>query len=145
MRTLLYQQSNVAIWWDDQGWLYVDWVGIQSIDNVKDGCDQILRLLQNRPADSVLNDNTHAEGVWTQAAEWVGSEWVPRMRRAGLQRFAWVRSPDRLNQISAEAALKFAGPGAAHMFWTIGEAEAWLRWEFSLALKRKSGRITLPP
>jgi hypothetical protein len=31
------------------------------------------------------------------------------------------------------------------MFWTVGEAEAWLKWSASMAMKRKSGRITLPP
>ena len=145
MRTLLYQQSNIAIAWDDLGWLYADWIGPQSFAGVKDGCEQILRLLQRRPAHSVLNDNTHAERIASGAPEWIGRDWFPRMRDAGLQRFAWVRSPGGLTEVAVEAALKCAPPAIANLFWTMGEAEAWLQWDLARAIKRKSGRISLPP
>ena len=146
VRTLLYQQTNIEIWWDDQGWLYVDWIGMQTVNNKKNGCAQILRHLQIRTTASVLNDNTRVEGIWIGAAQWVGREWFPQMRRIGLQRFAWVQSPRRLSQVSAEEALKFAPPGAAQLFWSLAEAEAWLKLECSMAWKRQSGQIkVLPP
>jgi hypothetical protein len=145
MRTLLFQQTNVVISWDDHGWLYVDWTGMQSLTDLKAGSDQLVRLLQSKGADSVLNDNTHAEGIAAEAAEWLGRDWFPRMRRTGLQRFAWVRSPTGLTDVIIESTLAAAPPGIAHMFWTVGEAEAWLKWSASMAMKRKSGRITLPP
>ena len=145
MRTLLFQQTNIAISWDDHGWLYADWIGPQSFDEIVEGCEQILRLVHHKPAESVLNDNTHAESIANDAVEWIAREWFPRIRQAGLQRFAWVRGPSGLTDAAAEAALKSAPPGLANLFWTLGEAEAWLQWEFSRAMKRKSGRITLPP
>lgn len=145
MKTLLYQQTNVAIWWNDHGWLYADWIGVQSANELMEGCERIFRLLQSRQATSLLNDHTRIEGIASSAAEWAGREWLPRMRRAGLQRCAWVRSPSGHAQLAGEEALRFAPLGSAQLFWTIGEAEAWLRWEASLALKRKSSRITLPP
>lgn len=145
MRTLLFQQSNITIVWDDLGWLYADWIGPQSVAEVKRGCEQILRLLQSRPAHSVLNDHTHAERIASGAPEWIGRDWFPRMRTAGLQRFAWVRSAGGLTDAAVETALKFAPPGIANVFWTLGEAEAWLQWEVARAIKRKSGRISLPP
>jgi hypothetical protein len=143
MKTLLYQQTNVAIWWDDDGWLYTDWIGVQSSNNLVASCEQLLRLLQSRHASNLLIDHSRIEGVASEAAEWIGREWFPRMRHAGLQRTAWVRSPAGHGQLAAEAAFRVAPAGSAHLFWTIGEAEAWLRWEASLALKRKSGRISL--
>jgi hypothetical protein len=38
MSTLLYQQANIEIYWDDRSWLYVDWIGMQSVQNFRDGC-----------------------------------------------------------------------------------------------------------
>jgi hypothetical protein len=145
MRTLLFQQTNVVISWDDRGWLYADWTGPQSLADLKAGSDQMVRLLHSKSADSVLNDNTRAEAIAGEAAEWLGRDWFPRIRRAGLQRFAWVRSPTGLTDGVIESTLAVAPPGIAHMFWTVGEAEAWLKWSSSMAMKRKSGRITLPP
>src|SRR5688500_5993243 len=103
MKTLLYQQTNVAIWWDDDGWLYADWIGVQSSNNMVASCEQLLRLLQSRHASNLLIDHTRIEGVASEAAEWVGREWFPRMRHAGLQRTAWVRSPAGHGQLAAEA------------------------------------------
>jgi hypothetical protein len=143
--TLLYQQANVEIHWDDRGWLYVDWIDLQSGANVCVACEQVLRLLQVKSANSVLNDNTRLKGVWTGAAEWAGSEWLPTMIGAGLKRFAWVEPPSRVIQVSMEQALKFAPPGLVHIFSSRDEAEAWLLWEAEMALKRKSGRIRLLP
>jgi hypothetical protein len=145
MSTLLYHQANIAISWDDRRWLYVEWIGMQSVDNVHDGCEQMLRLLQVKGGDSVLNDNTRLEGTWIGAAEWVGNEWFPAMIRAGLKRFAWVQSASRFSQVSAEETLKFAPPGVVQLFGSREDAEAWLLWEFSLASKRKTARIILPP
>ena len=145
MSTLLYQQANIEISWDDRGWLHVDWVGMQSVANVHDGCEQMLRLLQVKAAELILNDNTRLEGIWIGAAEWVGREWFPMMVRAGLKRFAWVQSASRLSQVSVEETMKSAPAGVAQVFPTREEAEAWLLWESSMASKRKTGRIILPP
>jgi hypothetical protein len=145
MRTLLFQQANVVVSWDDRGWLYADWIGMQSLSELKEAFEQIIRLLQSKQADSILNDNTHTAGLPGEAADWLGRDCFPRMRRSGLQRFAWVRSPAGTTDVVIEATVACAPPGIAHMFWTLGEAEAWLKWESSMAQKRKSGRITLPP
>jgi hypothetical protein len=142
--TLLYQQANVEIYWDDREWLYVDWIGLQSVDNIYTGSDQILRLLQLKSAEAVLNDNTHLKGIWIGAAERIGREWFPNMVRAGLKRFAWVQSPSALSHVSMEETLRFAPPRVAQVFFTRGEAEAWLLWRSSMAAKRKSGQIALP-
>ena len=144
MLTLLYQQANVEIYWDDRGWLYVDWIGLQSVDNVHAGCDQMLRLLQLKSAEAVLNDNRRLKGIWIGAAERLGRQWFPDMLRAGLKRFAWVQSPSALSCLSMEETLRFAPPRVAQVFFTHGEAEAWLLWGSSMAAKRKSGQIAVP-
>ena len=145
MGSLLYQQANIEIGWDDRGWLYVDWIGLQSVDKVHAGGEQILRLLRVKNAEAVLNDNTRLEGVWLGAAESGGRAWFEAMLRGGLKRFACVDSASRLSQASVEDTLRFAPPVVAQVFFTRAEAEAWLVWQASVAFKRKTGRITLPP
>ena len=121
MRTLLFQQTNVVISWDDHGWLYVDWIGMQSLSDLKAGSDQLVRLLQSKSADSVLNDNTRADGIASEAAEWLGRDWFPRMRRTGLQRFAWVRSPTGLTDVVAVSG----GSRCALALHSDGTVTAW--------------------
>jgi hypothetical protein len=145
MKTLLYQQTNVAIWWDSDGWLHADWAGAQSSNQIVEGSDQIFRLLQSRQVNSLLSDFTRIESIPNRAAEWIAREWFPRLRSIGVQRFAWVRSPNGVGELTSQEVLKSAPAGTVHIFWTVGEAQAWLRWEASLAMKRRSGRITLPP
>jgi hypothetical protein len=74
--TLLFQQANLEIFWDDRGWLYVDWVGMQSITNVREGCEQMMRFLQLKAVDSVLNDFSRMEGMWIREPRVVGARVV---------------------------------------------------------------------
>ena len=128
MSTLLYQQSNIEICWEDSdNWLYVDWKGYQAVEEVKTGCEQILRMMRAKNTDAVLNDNTHVEGIWIGAAEWVATDWFPRMRAAGLRYFAWVYSPSRFSQISTDASLEKAPAGLVQLFQSKLEAARWLR------------------
>ena len=81
-------------------WLYVNWIGYQTEASVKHGCEKMLLALTQYNSTKVLNDNTHVVGIWTPASEWVGADWLPRMKAAGLRHFAWVYSPSRLSQVS---------------------------------------------
>lgn len=113
----------------DRGWLHADWTGYQSVDSVKQGCEEILRLMAERSTFLILNDNTNVLGIWSGAAEWVAVDWFPRMRRAGLKCFAWVYSPSRFSQVSTDETLALMGPEkvAVQLFHDIREAEEWLR------------------
>ncbi|MGV3540952.1 MAG: hypothetical protein ACO1OQ_14145 [Rufibacter sp.] len=55
----------------------------------------------------VLNDNTRVEGIWSSAAEWVGTDWFPRLRQAGMEAFAWVYSPSMFSRLSTDKSLRF--------------------------------------
>jgi hypothetical protein len=126
----LFQESYLRIRHDtDEGWLYADWTGYQTVDSVKQGCEEILRLMVEHAAFLVLNDNTHVLGIWSGASEWVAVDWFPRMSAAGLRCFAWVYSPSRFSQVSTDETLSVMDPEAARVavFHDIGEARAWLR------------------
>jgi len=126
--TLLYSSSNLDIYFDeDNQWIYSDWKGYQTEHYVRTGCDCMLNWLVARRATMVLNDNTRVLGIWIDAAEWVATDWFPRMQTAGLKHFAWVYSPARLSQVSTDETLKHAAPGTATVFYDRAEAEEWLR------------------
>ena len=61
------------------------------------------------------------------AAYWVASNWFPRMREAGLRHFAWVQSPSRLSQLSANTTVEHAPPRTAVFFDDVSDAARWLR------------------
>ncbi len=109
-------------------WLYVDWKGYQTERSVKEGCENILSGIIQYGCNKVLNDNTNVVGIWTPAAQWVGSNWLPRMVNAGLQYFAWVYSPAMLSKISTDEALKHTPTlSVVKTFQDIKSATQWLQ------------------
>lgn len=76
----------------------------------------------------ILNNNTLVLGIWRGAAEWVASDWFPRMRKAGLTHFAWVYSSSRLSQISTEDTLALIDGESygVKVFNSVAEAQPWL-------------------
>ena len=113
--------------------LHVDWKGYQSIESAHEGCEHILDAMVHTGADSVLNDNTHVLGTWSAAAEWVAVDWFPRMRQAGLRRFAWVYSPSKLSQLSTDTTTRLLNRETfgIRIFHSKSEALTWLSHESS--------------
>lgn len=122
-----FNNDFLTIEYDPNHWLYVDWIGYQTEKSIMEGCEKILEALQHYKVSNVLNDNTRIVGIWTPAAEWVGSNWIPRMSAAGLKKFAWVYSPSRLSQVSTDEAIKYVPfPSSIQTFCTINDAWKWL-------------------
>ncbi|MEC4718610.1 helix-turn-helix transcriptional regulator [Noviherbaspirillum sp. CPCC 100848] len=110
-----------------RGWLYNDWIGYQTVGSVQEGCERILDLMIEHRAFKVLNDNTRVLGIWSGAASWVATDWFPRMRGAGMQRFAWIYSASRFSQISTDTTLSLLDTGASvKVFYETSEAFEWL-------------------
>ena len=144
MDILLYQQSNVEIFWEDRDqWLHVKWTGVQVPAEVQRDCEQMLRFLAAKNANSVLNDTSQVEGSWIGAAEW-GADWFFRMKQAGLKYFAAVTSPSRVAHSASETALDTAAVGTAQAFYSVEEAATWLRTQRKRDAARTQ-RIVLPP
>lgn len=145
MLTLLYQQHNLEIFWDTADkWLNATWSGRLAEEDVKRGCDQLLRLMVARNTDSLLDDHAQVEAEWPGAMEWRGKDWIPRMRAAGLRNCAFVFTKAPASPGGAEASTPPAGTTAgANVFWKMGDAVHWLR-----AQRRRNTitqRIVLPP
>jgi hypothetical protein len=91
---------------DVQGkFIYANWKGFQSVENVKSGAEKMLQILKEKKITKVLNDNRLVTGPWQGAAEWAAKEWFPQMFAAGLTRFAWVQSASVFSQLSADKTL----------------------------------------
>jgi hypothetical protein len=107
-------------------WVCVDWKGYQTEGSVMTGCEKILEACKFFSCYKVLNDNTNIVGIWTPAAAWVGNNWFPRMKEAGVKSFAWVYSPSNMSRVSTDEAIKYTN--AAEFIQTFENIEAAKRW-----------------
>ncbi len=105
-REKLYTSKNVDIEFDVDGkFIYANWKGFQTVDNVKSGAQKMLEFMKQKKVTRVLNDNRLVTGPWQGAAEWGAKEWFPAMFAAGLTHFAWIQSTSVFSQLSAEKTL----------------------------------------
>ena len=127
LERLFFSETYLTIEVQEKGWIYADWIGYQTEQSVMDGCEKMLEALKKYKLGKVLNDNTRVVGIWTPAAKWVGEDWFPRMKGAGLEQFAWVYSPSRLSQVSTDESLKSTPvPEIIQTFYNPQEAQDWL-------------------
>lgn len=140
----IYSQDFIRISHDPAtSILYVDWKGYQSEDSVKQGCREILASMVRHSCYLVLNDNTHVRGIWTFAAHWVGAEWFPKMKSAGLKKFAWIYSPAKLSQVSTDESLSHL-PNSDIPIRTFFDFEEGLAWLSADNYPARSGKSSGP-
>ncbi|MBF9236335.1 hypothetical protein I2I05_02900 [Hymenobacter sp. BT683] len=128
LQTLL-DNPHVTISYDHLNeWIYADWHGNQDLASVQHGCREMLRFMVECRSSKVLNDNTRVTSMWSEAAEWGGTEWFPAMTDAGLKFFAWIYSPNVYSRLSTDLTLQFT-PDAPVVgtFDDIATAQAWLK------------------
>ncbi|HEX8358455.1 MAG TPA: hypothetical protein VF610_13620 [Segetibacter sp.] len=125
---LLFKQPNIEIYLNEADqWLYVKWIGFQTADSVKYGCEYMLHYLKEYKCQKVLNDNILVEGMWSGAAKWGADVWFPAMFAAGLRSFAWVYAHSVLSQLSTDKTLSLMDVDFIRTFYDLEKAAAWLR------------------
>ncbi len=108
--------------------IYANWVGYQTKQTVQEGCERILDEMVLHGCGKIMNDNTQVEGIWSSVAEWVGVDWFPRMRQAGMKHFAWIYSVSAFSRLSADKSLRFTyDTTVIEIFDSFAEADKWLR------------------
>jgi hypothetical protein len=74
----------LSIYYDEQNnWIYNNWVGYVSPENVKLGSLAVLDALKKYKTPCGLNDNTELVGRWDQSVDWIAQEFTllrPRCR-----------------------------------------------------------------
>jgi hypothetical protein len=125
----LYSDLSIEIFLDsDARILHACWKGYQSMNTGTHGCAHVLEMMVRHKAFRILNDNTDVRGLWMGTAEWAAKEWFPRMKELGMQRFAWVYSPAKFSQISADTAMALLDPDelGVQVFHEKADALNWL-------------------
>ncbi|MDB5145349.1 MAG: hypothetical protein JWQ66_4062 [Mucilaginibacter sp.] len=123
-----YQDSKITInYLKESERMEIDWTGFQDFGSVQRGCLLMLDYLVANRCDRVVNDNTHVMGNWSDAVDWVGSEWFPMMEQAGLKYFAHIFSPSTFSQLSAKKSIDImAGIITTQYFTDIVLAQEWI-------------------
>ena len=132
MMNIYYSNPKVTIYWDDsKQWIYAEWRDIPTTQEVQQGAGAILKLLKEKQAANVLNDNRKVTGKWpTEAAIWVANTRFPQLFEAGLRKFAWIQSSDPGSRVSAKISeTPNREQDVIQFFLNEAEARAWLQAE----------------
>ena len=111
-----------------ENWLYTNWIGYPTPDNVAKGALAYLEMLKAYDLASVLNDNRNLVGRWDNSLDWVEKVWLPEAAKAGLKYFAHVTLSGSL-ATGAASRMQDLVKGLIEMqvFTDLEEAKAWLR------------------
>jgi PAS domain S-box-containing protein len=123
-----YRDEHLTItYYPDYQRLDVDWTGYQDLQSVQHGCILMWEYLKEHGVDRIVNDNTHVQGNWSDAVDWVGNTWFPMMEQAGLKYFAHIFSPSTFSQLAAQKSIDImAGIITTQYFTEIELARQWI-------------------
>jgi hypothetical protein len=111
----------------ENNWIFVDWNGFLKVDMVKEGSEELLKVIESTGCPNVLVDNSNVTGPWQQANSWYQNDWNPRAIQAGLRNMAVVVSDNVFAQLSLQGFLKISdGIYSVQSFNTMERAKEWL-------------------
>jgi hypothetical protein len=84
-------------------YIYINWIGRQSLETVVMGGNHVLSMLQEKPCRGLLNSNKELIGPWEVAVPYMTAKWAPAAQALGLRYFAHVLSPGIYGQRSFES------------------------------------------
>ncbi|CAA9305710.1 MAG: hypothetical protein AVDCRST_MAG56-6489 [uncultured Cytophagales bacterium] len=123
----LVESKGLDIEFDvEQQYVYVNWKGFHSVESVKSGCEKLLQVLTEKHCKRVLNDNRMVSGPWLGAADWVATDWFPRVYATGVEKFAWIVSPNIFSQMSTEVTQSKNKSEVTRTFDDHAKAASWL-------------------
>ncbi|WP_460892592.1 hypothetical protein [Rufibacter soli] len=108
--------------------VFVNWVGIQSLETMVMGSNLVLSLLREKSCPGLLNSNRELIGPWEVAVPYLAHKWAPAARELGLRNFAHVLSPGIFGQRSYEKFSQQVQDRVLHVraFEEQAQAEEWL-------------------
>ena len=108
-------------------WIFVDWQGHLTADNIKTGAQAYIDALSRAGFSCVLNDTRSVRGPWDHSMDWVINEWAPSAAKAGLRHFAMLTTPETLADSSNAAFYAQLTSFEAHLFDNMSDARTWLQ------------------
>ncbi|WP_192820728.1 hypothetical protein [Rufibacter sp. LB8] len=86
----------------DNSFIYVNWIGIQSLETIVLGGGLLLAMLKEKPCVAILNSNHELIGPWEEGVPYLAYKWAPAARDLGVVYFAHVLSPGIFGKRSFE-------------------------------------------
>lgn len=111
----------------DNRWIFVDWQGYLTADNIKEGARAYTAALARSGFSCVLNDTRSVRGPWDHSMDWVINEWAPNAAQAGLRHFAMISTPETLADGSAANFYAQLTAFRGEVFDNLVDAKRWLR------------------
>ena len=108
-------------------WIFVDWQGYLTADNIKEGARAYTAALARSGFSCVLNDTRSVRGPWDHSMDWVINEWAPNAAQAGLRHFARISTPETLADGSAANFYAQLTAFRGEVFDNMADARQWLR------------------
>jgi len=109
-------------------WLYLNWIGYQTVDNVRKGVLEAIIMQRQYHFNKVLNDNRALIGPWEKANEWLEQVLVPEDQVLNLKYVAHVISPGIFGQLSIQnLQTRVANKIQIKLFEDINRAQEWLK------------------
>lgn len=124
----VYKDPAIEIqYYKEPGYILADWKGFQSFHSVKKNCYKMLEWINTHRVEYLLNDNSNLMGTWGDAVEWVASEFLPLLEKAGVKRIAWIYSPSTFNRLAVNHTISDLKTGMTiKTFDNKAEAIEWL-------------------
>lgn len=106
-------------------WFRITWHGFVINEDGVEGATAHLKLMQDRPAHLLLNDNSGVTGPWFDSLDWLQRIWAPQVVALGLRYVAHVLPANDFPSVLPPHDA-FAGQFELQIFGTVAEAEQWL-------------------
>lgn len=112
---------------NEKQWLFINWEGFLTVEMVKEGSEELLRLFKEIGSiHKILVNNQEIRGPWGKANEWYATDWNPRAIEAGLRYMAVIVSPNIFTQLSLEGFIELNPGYVVRSFQDTDAAETWL-------------------
>ncbi len=108
-------------------WIFVDWQGYLTADNIKNGAKAYTEALAKAGYSCVLNDTRSVRGPWDHSMDWIINEWAPNAAKAGMRHFAMVTTPQTLAEGSAANFYAQLTAFEGAVFDNLADARHWLQ------------------
>ncbi len=123
---LLRAKSYFNLYYYEDDFLHIDWLGYISVEQVKEGCELIFEAIQYKQCFRAINDNRKVKGSWTQAMKWLEQDFMPRLVQFGVQKIAFLYSLHQSARYSVDRLLEVNDQYEAQTFEDFGAATNWL-------------------
>ncbi len=82
--------------------LKISWKQKVVSEKIKEGLNELLKLMQSSGKKRCFSDVRLCESSWTSSNEWIVSYWLPQVLHVGLQKAAFLVSDNLIQKVSVD-------------------------------------------